>query len=89
MSLSVNIDFTDHFSDKEIACYLTTQGWTCLDKRGASASSKNDDDDDFPLPPGVSVNYGLGLKDEEMAQAMQAAFEKHGYSLIQKLAQLC
>ena len=85
MSLSVDIDFTDHFSDKEIAKYLTTQGWTCLDK---GFTWNDDDDNELVLPPGVSVNYGLGLKDEEMAQAMQAAFEKHGYSLIKKLKTL-
>jgi hypothetical protein len=28
------------------------------------------------IPKGVIVHYGLGLKDEELAQAVEKAFEK-------------
>ncbi len=41
------------------------------------------------LPQGILVNYGMGLKDEALAQALEDAFHKHGYQLAEKLKQLC
>lgn len=40
------------------------------------------------IPHGVLVNYGLGLKDEELASAVETAFEKHKYNLIEILKKL-
>lgn len=40
------------------------------------------------MPHGVIVNYGMGLKDEELASAFERAFEKHQYKLIELLQKL-
>jgi hypothetical protein len=40
------------------------------------------------LPEGILVNYGMGLKDEALAQAIEEAFRKHGYKLADKLKEL-
>lgn len=40
------------------------------------------------IPQGVIVNYGLGLRDEELAEAVEIAFQKHQYKLIEMLKKL-
>lgn len=81
MSLSIDIDVNDHFSDKELAEYLEEKGWTCV--RNALLPY-----DDEEKQEGVSVNFGLFLKDEELKKQIEEAFRIHGYTLTDKLKQL-
>ena len=82
MSLRIEIDVDDHFSDDELADYLTDKGWVCERKPKSSLDGYSEKSN------GITVNYGLYLKDIQLAQALEEAFLKHNYQLADKLKQL-
>ena len=79
MSLSIDVDVNDHFSDDELAEYLEEKGQICQRK------SKLSLDDDSEKSNGITVNYGQFLKDVQLAQALEDAFHKYEYKLVDKL----
>ncbi len=86
MGMTIEIDVLDHFDDEEFARHLRKNDWTC-EKNGWLSKTDNKIKKDN-MNFGVKVHYGLGLKDESLAKAIEDAFDKHGYFLIEKLRAL-
>lgn len=81
LNIDATIDVTDYLDENDLVEYLEERGWSCK-KVGY------DFHEEYNQINGVSINFGIYLKDIDLSKSINEAFIKHGYNLTEKIAQL-